>query len=33
MQVGAILSMWHPGQVGMTAVADILVGNISPSGA
>ncbi|PRW58847.1 putative beta-D-xylosidase 7 [Chlorella sorokiniana] len=31
-RVGAILSMWHPSQVGMTAVADILVGNISPSG-
>jgi hypothetical protein len=31
-RVGAILSMWHPGQHGAKAVAEILFGRLSPSG-
>lgn len=31
-RVGAILSIWHPGQHGSVAVADLLLGRASPSG-
>lgn len=31
-RVGAILSMWHPGQHGSVALADLLLGRTSPSG-
>ncbi len=31
-RVGAILSMWHPGQHGSVALADLLLGRASPSG-
>lgn len=32
-RIGGILSAWHPGQVGMSAVADIIFGKRAPSGA
>ena len=31
-RVGAVLSIWHPGQHGSVAVADLLLGRASPSG-